>query len=445
VTVEISRPVQGVVGVLVLAIVGMAAFPTVQAEWRRSADWEHAAQLDGAAKASASAFVATVDGDWPAYRGPSRDGLSADVGLLASWPDDGPPEMWRRPVGGGHAGFVVGGGRAFTIEQRRDEEAVVAYDLASGAELWATSWSARFSESMGGDGPRATPTLDGGRVYAYGANGHLVAADAATGAVAWQHEVLADLGMPNLQWGMSSSPLVTERLVVVSTSGKEGPGLVAYDKASGEEVWTTEWLLQGYTSPVLVDIGGVSQILQLAGMSLVGIDPANGDILWSFEWETFKGISAAQPQLLAGDRVFICTGYDKGSALVQLSNDGGWSASATWTEPSLQCQFNSAVILDETIYALSDGRLVAHDLADGSRLWRGDRYGNGQLMYADGGLLVVGEDGLFARVRASGDAFEEQGRVRALDGRTWAVPALAGGRLLVRNEREAAAYDLRVR
>lgn len=435
----ISKPVQIAAGVLGMGIVGMLAWPSVSAEFRRSADWAHAAQIDAARAAGAAEFSGEDAGGWSAYRGPRRDGLSAETGLLATWPDGGPPEVWRVPVGGGHAGVAIEHGRVYTLEQRRDDEVLAAYDLATGAELWSHGWPARFSEAAGGDGPRSTPTVHDGSVYAYGAHGHLVAVDALTGERRWSHEVLEELELANLQWGLASSPLVVDGMVVVATSGIDGPGLIAFDAASGEEKWITEWMPQGYVSPTVEEIGGVRQIMHFAGSSLIGLDIATGDVRWSHAWKTFRNITASQP-VRVGSRVLISSGYGVGSRLVDVEDD---NPSVVWESQELACHFNSPVVLDGTIYALSDNHLVAHDFETGARRWKGFRFGAGQLMAADGGLIVVGEGGTVGWVLATPESYQEQGRVKALQGRTWAVPGLAGGRLVVRNEREMVAYDLR--
>ncbi len=433
---------------LALLIGGLAAGPTVRGWYRQSDNAAHTAALEASRAQQGEATVSDPDdpASWTDYRGPRGLGSSDEQQLVDGFGSAGPTELYRQPIGGGHAGFVVAKGRAVTIEQRRGDEVVSAYDLATGAELWTHAYAALFSESMGGDGPRATPTIEGDTVLALGATGFLHALSLDAGEVRWRHQVLDELGLANLQWGLAAAPLVVDGLVVVATSGIEGPGLVAYDLGTGEERWTSEWLLQGYSSPVVVELGGVRQILHLSGLALVGVDIHSGDILWRFGWDTFKGISAAQPLQIDGQRVFVSTGYDKGSVMVDIRPAGEtWGAQALWKTKALRSAFNSPVVVDDTIFGLDEGVLVALSVADGSELWRGPRYGRGQLMYADGKLIVLSEDGEVVLVEATGEAHREVARARALTGRTWNVPALAGGRLLVRNEREMVAWDLRAR
>jgi outer membrane protein assembly factor BamB len=431
-------------GGLLIALV--LAFPLARDTYRRSADDQHHAALaedrtlDGAVSVTAPNDPAT----WTTFRGPMTAGTSTETGLLNAWPVDGPPEVFRRPIGGGHAGFVVTKGRAFTLEQRLEEEVVVAYDLVTGKQLWEFAYAARFSESMGGDGPRSTPTLDGDTLYSLGATGVLLAIDATTGTQRWRHNVLEELEAPNLQWALSASPLVLGDRVIVASSGIDSAGFVAYHTETGEELWTSDWLLQGYATPIAVTLAGQEQILHLAGEALVGIDPDTGDQLWSHPWATFKGIAASQPLLLGDDQIFVSTGYGAGSCMVKVTKTGDtWSTEQVWRTEFMANQFNSSVLVDGVVYGLHDGVLAAQDAATGAPLWEGERYGHGQLMYADGKLIVLADNGTLVLLPATRERPEEISRVAALNGRTWAVPTLAGGRLLVRNEREMVAYDLR--
>jgi outer membrane protein assembly factor BamB len=283
----------GVRRILVVGLVGvlaLAAFPRVRHAVQQWSDDAHAARML-AERAAERGSVSLPDdpASAPAFRAGDGTGRYDGAGLLLRWPEGGPPELWRRAIGGGHAGFAVGGGRAVTMEQRLDEEVVAAYDLATGTQLWAHAYPARFSESMGGDGPRSTPTLVGGLVVALGAEGDLHALDVATGAVRWHHQVLTELGAENNRWGLAASPVVVDGLVVAAGSGQESAGFVAYDLESGAERWTSEWIRQGYTTPVLATVHGVPQLVHLSDDGLTGLAPDTGDTLWSFRWEAKRG------------------------------------------------------------------------------------------------------------------------------------------------------------
>jgi outer membrane protein assembly factor BamB len=383
--------------------------------------------------------------DYPGYRGRRRDGVVEGPELTA------PREVWRRPCGGGYAGFAVAGNALVTIEQRGqrdDREAVVCYDTETGRQHWTYDYPAHFAEQLGGDGPRATPTIADGAVYSLGATGKLVRLDAATGKLAWERDILEDNG--NITWGMSGSPLVYDRFVVVNpgrqkTSAKCG-AVTAFDRETGEPVWNAGDTRAGYSSPMLATLAGRRQVLLFDGQGLGGYDPEKGTGLWWLKWETNQGINVAQPIVLPGDRVFVTSGYGVGCDMLKVSQEEGrWSMPSAWGDKKnlkMRCQFTSPVADDHFLYGLDMGVLVCLDQATGERKWRGERYGHGQLLRTGGQLLILAEDGDLALVQATGDGNHELWRVHALEGKTWNYPALAGGRAYVRNDHEMACYDL---
>ncbi len=217
---------------------------------------------------------------WSDFRGARRDGVYREGRIRTDWPAAGLAPMWQQPAGGGYASFVVAGGRAFTIEQRAAREVVAAYDVITGRELWTNTWETDFRESMGGDGPRATPTWAAGRVYALGATGELRSLDEATGRVLWRTNILSDAGASNLQWGMAAAPLVVDNAVVVLPGGAAGQSVLAYDRATGKKLWTALPDQAAYASPMLVTLGGVRQILVFSAQRLVGLSVDGGTVLW---------------------------------------------------------------------------------------------------------------------------------------------------------------------
>ncbi|HET9533026.1 MAG TPA: PQQ-binding-like beta-propeller repeat protein, partial [Blastocatellia bacterium] len=219
---------------------------------------------------------------WTDYRGPNRDGRYDELKVLSEWPASGPRMLWRQPVGGGYASFVVAEGVAYTIEQRRAQEVVAAYDVESGRELWTHGWDASFVESMGGDGPRATPTWNQGRLYALGATGELRCLDAKTGKLLWGRNILTDNRATNLDWGMAASPLVVDDKVIVLPGGQSGRSVVAYNKQTGEPVWRSLDDRQAYVSPILATLGGQRQIVVVTSRRVVGLAIENGDMLWEY-------------------------------------------------------------------------------------------------------------------------------------------------------------------
>ena len=399
---------------------------------------EDAASEDGAAPAAAD-----HDAVWTDFRGPQRDGLYTETPIRTDWPAAGLEPLWSRPIGGGYASFVVADGLAFTIEQRRGEEVVVAYDIDSGAERWTYAWPAHFRETMGGPGPRATPTWHDGRLYALGATGRFVCLDAATGSVVWERDILADGGAANLPWAMSGAPLVVDDVVVVQPGGSRGWSVAAYDRLTGDVAWHVLDDVQGYTSPMLATLGGIRQIVVVTAERAAGLRPEDGALLWEYPWTVPVVPNIAQPLVINDTRLFLSAGYGKGAALVELTPAGDRLAATTvWESNRMKNKFSSSVLIDGYIYGLDESILACIDAATGELQWKGGRYGYGQLLAAGDHLVVLTERGDLVLVRATPDGHDEVAGFRAIEGKTWNVPALAGGRLLVRNARQMAAFDL---
>jgi outer membrane protein assembly factor BamB len=351
--------------------------------------------------------------------------------------------LWRQPVGLGYASFVVAGGRAFTIEQRRSQEVAAAYDVATGRELWTNSWEGEFVEAMGGDGPRATPTYHDGRVYVLGALGELRCLDAATGAVIWRRNILTENGAGNLDWGMAASPLVVDDNLIVLPGGANGRSVVAYHRATGAPVWQALSDRQAYTSPMLATLAGVRQVVVVTASRIVGLT-TDGGLLWEYPWATNMGINVAQPVLLDDDRVFISAGYDHGAAVFQIVRSGdGLSTQTVWENRRMKNKFTTSLLHDGHLYGLDEAILACVDAATGELRWKGGRYGYGQALLAGDHLIVLTEDGDVVLVKATPERHEELGRFTAIEGKTWNHPVIADGRLLVRNLREMAAFDIR--
>lgn len=379
---------------------------------------------------------------WTDFRGPNRDGNYAELTIQTKWPAAGLPQLWKQPVGGGYASFVIAEGRAFTIEQRRAQEVVAAYDVETGRELWTHGWNAAFVESMGGDGPRATPTWHDGRVYALGAAGELRCLDAKTGKLIWNRNILTDNGAENIQWGMSASPLIVDDKVITHPGGTQGKSVVAYNKLNGAPVWRVLNDEASYTSPMLVTLAGRRQILVVTASRAVGL-AEDGSLLWEYPWRNGSNINVSQPIVVSPNRFFISAGYGKGASLVEVSGAGkSFTARTVWENSSMKNKFNSSVFLNGYIYGLDEGILSCIDAATGERKWKGGRYGYGQLLLASGHLIVITETGELVLVRATPDQFAEVAKFSALEGRSWNVPAIANNRLLVRNATQMACYNL---
>ena len=379
-------------------------------------------------------------------RGPRRDGAYTEVAVRTSWPAGGLKPQWKQPIGGGYASFAIARGRAFTIEQRRDQEVVAAYDVVTGRELWTQKYDAAFREVMGGDGPRATPTWSDGLVYSLGALGELRCLDEKTGAVIWRVNILDDNGAANLQWGMSASPLIVDDTVVVLPGGPNGKSVVAYDRRTGRRAWSSLSDRQAYVAPMLATVAGVRQLIVVSASRMIGLSPDKGELLWEYSWTTSYDINAAQPLLVSPTRLFISSGYGQGAAVIEVSAAAGaLSAREVWKNVRMKNRFASSVLHDGFIYGFDENILACMDAATGALKWKGGRYGYGELILASGQLIVLSEDGELALVRAAPTAHEELARGPALEGKTWNHPAMDRGILLIRNAQEMAAFDLRLK
>lgn len=405
--------------------------------------------------ASAVDLSTTTPADFPGFLGPARDGTVPGVRLARSWEDRPPELLWRRPVGAGWSGFAVVNGVAVTLEQRGTLETVAAYDVRTGSPLWTHDHPGHFEHFLGGDGPRSTPTIDGGRVYALGVQGLLVCLDGTDGQLIWRHDLLEEFDMsPELEaktvaYGRSNSPLVVGDLLIVPAGGnaeERQSGLVAYDKQDGVLRWRGPPRQISFASPTHTTLLGVDQILTVNEASVSGHDPADGRLLWEYAWPgtTATNASVSQAVPLAPDHVLVSKGYGGGAALLRLvPRNNGFSAEPVWRERrSLRTKFTNVVVREGHAYGLSDGILECVDLEDGSRDWKEGRYGHGQLLLVDDLLLVLGEEGDLILVEARSDRHVQLARISALEGKTWNNPALYGDILVVRNSTEAAAYRL---
>ena len=423
--------------------------PVIEFRWERSprqALLEHrAGQIAEPANATAM-LIDVQDTDMPEYRGRRREGVVVGPRLRRNWQTEPPRLVWRQPVGGGYGAFAVAGNCAITIEQRGQDEAVVCYHSATGREFWVYRYPALFSETLGGDGPRATPTIVNGRVYAQGATGVLTCLDGASGEEVWSRNVLELFGVENLPWGMAGSPLVLEGVVIVNpgVQGEEGDktAVVALAAATGDVRWKAGSAQAGYASPMLATFAGQRQVVIFDAAGAAGLNLETGQEHWRYPWKSQSGVNAAQPAVAGPNRLFISS--VDGGALVEVaySNDT-WAATPVWENRNLRAYFSNPIVLGPYIYGLDLGILVCLDVETGKRMWKGGRYGHGQMLLADDLLVILTENGELVLVEATPEAHRELCRFQAIEGRTWNNPTLVDGRIYVRNHLEMACYDLR--
>lgn len=429
--------------------------PQLAFRWAKPRDRLLPQAVKPAVEAAAAVAWADTPGDFSRFLGPDGSGSLEGPILDPAWDSRPPEKLWRRPIGAGWSGFATCGDHAVTLEQRGDDEIISCQSVATGDVEWTVSVPGRHETVLGGVGPRSTPTIAGGVVYATGATGWLHAVDGASGRVLWKKNVLEDLGIDAaahhvlVTWGRAGSPLVTESLVIVPGGGPRQDGsavsLVAYDRATGERRWMGGAEQISYVSPAAVSIGGRELVLTVNESSVAGHDPADGTEFWRFDWPGHSNSDAtcSQAHVLDGGRILLCKGYGAGAAAFELKPGDPPTFEAVWRQPGqLKTKFTNVAILDGHAYGLSDGILECVSLADGTRRWKGGRYGQGQVLRVGGLLLVQAESGEVVVVACSPEKHRVMGRFAAIDGQTWNNLCLTGNRLLVRNAEEAACYRL---
>lgn len=381
--------------------------------------------------------------DWPGFRGADRDGIVKGVTISTNWNEKPPKELWRKRVGLGFSSFAAIGDYIFTQEQRKENEVVVCYKASTGEEVWINSVKSRFEDTIG-DGPRATPAFDGGKLYAQGAKGHLQCLDAATGDVVWKTDVASDTGAHVPQWGFASSPLVTDKYVIVFTGGPGNKAVIAYDKSNGAKAWCGGAGTHGYSSAHLAHIDGTPQIVMLSDFGAQGLEPETGAVLWQDPWQTKMNTRVVQPTIIDGKAVLVGTAEGKGTRYLQVArSDSGWSAKEKWTTREFRPYFNDYVLHRGYLYGFDGNMLVCVDANSGKRRWKGNHYGGQVLLVENSNVLIVlTEQGELALVNAEPSEFKEIAKFQAIRGKTWNHPVIAHGKLFVRNAEEMACYEL---
>jgi outer membrane protein assembly factor BamB len=401
----------------------------------------------------------TSSEDFPQFLGPERNGTVSSVELQGDW-DAEPPEMvWKQPIGAGWSGFAAVNGFAVTLEQRGDDELVTCYEADSGRMQWFHAIQGRHESTLGGIGPRSTPTIHEGRVYALGATGVLRCLDGSDGSLLWTRDLLAEFGVTPgrdsaaIEWGRAGSPLVVDSLVVVPAGGpsRSPVSLVAYERLTGEEIWRAGSTQISYSSPIVGELDGVRQIIIVNENTVSGHVVESGRTLWSFAWpgNSTGDANTSQPHVIRdadGDSVLVSKGYVQGAARHRVWFDrqqDAWQVEKVFESSRvLKTKMTSAVIKGDYAFGLSDGILECIEVRGGTSQWKGGRYGHGQILLVGDHLLVLSESGDLVLVEATASGHSELHRLPVFDGKTWNTICLHGSLLLVRNGEEAACYRL---
>lgn len=378
--------------------------------------------------------------DWPQWRGLNRDGISPETGLLDAWPKGGPPLVWKiQGLGEGYSSAAVAGGRLFIQGQRGDEEFVLALDAPTGKQLWRAHTGIPFKESRG-YGPRGTPTVDGDRVYALAADGMLVCLEAASGKRLWGFNIVDHFHARVPHWGISESPLVAGDRVVV-TPGGSGAAVVALDKMTGKLLWQAQSDRAGYSSPMLFGAGDVRGVVVFTGDAAIGLDLASGKLLWRYE-RVANGTANIATPIVRASQIFLSSDYGTGCALLRVAGGG---ASEVYFNRDMRNHYSTSVLVGDYLYGFSSSILTAMQFQTGKVAWRDRSVGKGSLIYADGRLYVLGEDGVVGLVEAAPDGYREKSRFEIPKGAypTWSQPIIANGKLYLREQDNLYCYNIK--
>jgi outer membrane protein assembly factor BamB len=385
-----------------------------------------------------------VPADWPQWRGANRDGKSAETGLLTQWPADGPPLAWK--AGGAGTGFSsmsVSAGKLYTVGARGGTEYVHAFDVATGKKLWEAANGREYSNDRG-NGPRGTPTIDGGRLYVLGASGDLTVLDAAKGTRVWSVNVLREFGGSNPRWGLSESPLVLGDRVLVNAGGPSA-SIVAFNKGDGKVIWKSQSDGAGYSSAVVQRVGNTDQAVFFTDRRAVGVDVKDGRLLWEYPRVSNRVANIATP-VVKDNFVFLSSDYGTGAALLKLSPAGNSvSVAEVYFTQEMRNHHSSSILVGEHLYGFSSAILTALRFADGATAWKDRSVGKGSLAFADGHLYLFSEGGVVGLAEATPTGYREKGRfsIQQAGLPTWAHPIIAGGRLYIRDQDTVYAYRVK--
>ena len=402
---------------------------------------------------NAVAEASKASADLLNFLGPDRNGKWDELPFHPDWNTRPPELVWRRAIGKAWSSFVIKGNKAITQQQNGDNEEVICLDTSTGDELWhyadenvrlLLEKAENGGAAMGGDGPRSTPTIFEDRVFSLGSTGIANCLDLNTGNLLWSHNVIKENNGELQRWGSANAPLVipAENLVVFAGTDRSGANLLAYDIETGASRWIYKGRGASYSSPRILTLEGVEQIVSVNAKDVTGLTIKDGSELWKYEWPgNFPKVG--QPLKAGENRILVTASYGVGSPFIEITRNGAeWSVSELWKSTRMKTKFSSAVILGQYAYGLDEARLACIDLASGRKVWKGEKFGFGQHLLFGNQLLIQGEEGYLATGTISPEGYTETGRIEALHSMTWNVPAVAGRLLFVRNDREAACFLL---
>jgi outer membrane protein assembly factor BamB len=385
--------------------------------------------------------------DWPQWRGPERNGVSKDTGLLKQWSSQGPRQSWSiSSLGEGFGSIAIKGDRIFVQGTRGRASAVFCLNRADGQTVWSAALGTKLDNGVG-NGPRSTPTVDNDRVYALTENGDLACLNAHNGSPIWRKNILKEFGGNNLGWLISESPLIDGDRVIVMPGGK-GAGMVALDKMTGKEIWRAKDLSDwaSYSSAIAADVGGVRTIMNFTANAAVGVRASDGKLMWRNSSAANAAANCTTP-VFADNKVFFTSSYGTGAALLGLSAQGGEvKAQELYFTKSMMNHHGGVVLVNGYIYGFhGDAVLTCIEFATGKRKWANRSVGKGSLTYADGMLYLLSEGHIVGLAEANPNAYVEKSRFTIPDRSrsSWAAPVVVSGKLYIRDQGTLTAYDVK--
>ena len=409
----------------------------------------HLSRWPVALAAAASLFAAPASAQWLQWGGPHRDFTCDATGLAEKWPADGPRQIWKSEIGPGHSAIVTDGQMLFTMCRRGEQDAVLAYDAATGEKLWETRYDAPHKEDMlleFGAGPHSTPLLVGERLFTTGGLAHFHCLDKKTGRIVWSHSLMDEMGASHQGRGYGPSPIAYNDTVILNVGGAE-VGVAAFKQDTGELVWKSERFRGGYSSPIIVQINGEDHLIGALGSDRIGLDPATGQTRWRVAVDVQMAGIMSSPLFVPPDRVFFSEAYGGGSQLFKISfQDGQYAAEQLWHTPKMKVMHGNAIRIGDYVYGSSGdfgpAFLMALQLETGKVAWRERGFAKATLLYADGKLIILDEEGNLALATATPERLEVHSRAKVLEEKSWTVPTLVGTRLYLRDDHNILALDL---
>lgn len=391
----------------------------------------------------------SANAQWLQWGGPHRDFTCDSSGLAEQWPEDGPPKVWSSAIGPGHSAIVTDGELLFTMCRREDKDAILAFKAATGEKVWETQYEAPPKPDMlleFGCGPHSTPLLVGDRLFTVGGLVHFRCLDKKAGQVLWSHDLMDEMGASHLQRGYGPSPIAYQDMVILNIGGTD-TGLAAFRQDTGKVAWKSEKFRGGCPSPMIVKINDEDHLVVALGADRIGLDPATGQTRWRATVDIQLAGIMSSPLFIPPDRVFFSCAYGGGGQLFQIAfKEGQYAAEELWFQPKMKVMHGDSIRIGDLVVGSSGdfgpAFLIGLDLSSGKVLWRQRGFAKATLLYADGKLIILDEEGHLALATATPEGLQVHSRAKVLEDKSWTVPTLVGTRLYLRDNRTIMALEL---